>query len=95
MSDPADNRITTPFSAEEVVGLAYYQACGLFHPYTCCDGEVMAVGQGGLVCYDCGEVRTWALKSSADIGRKSATDPRFRLTLQGGGGESTIKVGEG
>lgn len=55
----------------------------------------MAVGQGGLVCYDCGEVRTWALKSSADIGRKSATDPRFRLTLQGGGGESTIKVGEG
>jgi len=42
---------------EQVKNLQDYQDAGEFHPYTCCDHQVMNATKQGLVCPKCGRVQ--------------------------------------
>lgn len=53
-----------PFSDEQVAAMKHYQESGEFHPYTCCDHQVMQMTSNGMVCPKCGALQDWVLRAT-------------------------------
>ncbi len=62
-----DSKMTL-FSSDELKSLTAYQLSDYFHPYTCCDHQIMTPTPDGLVCPKCkrvqGSVLSWILDGS-------------------------------
>lgn len=53
-----------PFSDDQVSAMNRYQSDERFHPYTCCDHQIMSMTSGGLKCPKCGIVQNWVLRQT-------------------------------
>lgn len=53
------NKITAPFTPEQVKNLRAWQESDYVHPFTCCNHQTMTVEMDGFHCPKCGTVQTW------------------------------------
>jgi hypothetical protein len=66
---PNLDKITAPFTAEQVEVLNLHQKCGFFHPFTCGKDSNhldLVATKAGWVCPGCAYTQTWAWESMAN-----------------------------
>lgn len=71
--------VTSPiFTADQVASINGYQACGMFHPFTCGnshDGErVLKASVSGLSCPTCDYIQDWVHGFMGDWSWKKAVE---------------------
>jgi len=69
-------RVTAPWTEEQVAALNEYQHSGCFHPYTCPfnSGACLVATREGWVCEHCGYTQDWMLWPIPEVpilGRKA------------------------